>query len=363
MRVHSVDVTIVGGGLAGLHAANQLDDRNISYQLFDAKPLFGGRIAGIPIAMSSTQFFDVGPTWVFPHHKLTQALVKQFGLALFPQFASGDVLYQFENIKAPRRISNPPSTPLYRISGGIYALVRAMAGNVNSQSLHAERLVTAITKVGNYWQVSIKHKDTEIKVRSKQVILAMPPRIIARDFARASWMSKSLLAKLNHSQTWMSAQAKVLITYPTPFWREQNLSGQAFSQVGPLVEIHDASCADTEGFALFGFVGIPATQRIHESQKALKQACIKQLAAIFGQDAYRFEKCYLKDWAKDKDVCTGQDQSEGSRHPQVNIDEEKQALIEEGLYFAGSEFAANEAGYLEGAINAVDEAITALENN
>ena len=361
--MQSVDVTIIGGGLAGLYAANQLEERNISYQLFDTKLLFGGRIAGIPWATSNTQFFDVGPTWLFPHHKSTQALVKQFGLTLFPQFAKGDVLYQFENIKESRRISSPPSLPLYRIGGGVYSLIRAMVGNLNSQSLNAGHQVTAMAKVDNYWQLSVEHKDSAKKVRSKQVILAMPPRIIARDFAKASWMTNLLLAKLNRSQTWMSSQAKLIITYPTPFWRERGLSGQAFSQVGPLVEIHDASCSDTEGFALFGFVGIPATQRIQESQKELKQACIKQLAAIFGQDAYRFEKCYLKDWAKDPDVCTGQDQSEGSRHPQVDIDELKQVLLEDGIYFAGSEFAAIEAGYLEGALNAVDEAILAMKSD
>lgn len=361
--MENVDVTIVGGGLAGLYAANQLEERNISYQLFDTKPLFGGRIAGIPLAMSNTQFFDVGPTWVFSHHESMQALVKQFGLSLFPQFTSGDVLYQFENIKESRRISSPQSMPLYRISGGVYSLIRAMVSNVNSQSLHAGHQVNNIKKVGSNWQLAITHNNTQLTARSKHVLLAMPPRIIARDFAKAIWMSPPLLAKLNHSQTWMSAQAKVVITYPTPFWREQGLSGQAFSQVGPLVEIYDASCSDTEGFALFGFVGIPATQRIYESQKELKQSCLRQLAAIFGQDAYKFEKCYLKDWAKDKDVCTGQDQSEGSRHPQVNIDELKQDLMDEGIYFAGSEFAAHEAGYLEGAILAVDEAIKALNNN
>lgn len=359
----SVDVIIVGGGLAGLYAANQLEERNIAYQLFDTKPLFGGRIAGFPYAMSNAQFFDSGPTWVFPHHESMQALVKQFGLSLFPQFTNGDIFYQFENIKEPRRIANQPSSPMYRISGGIYSLIRAMVGNLDSQSLNAGHQVNSIKKVGRNWQLGVTHKGTEINTRSKHILLAMPPRIIARDFARAEWMTQPLLTKLNHSQTWMSAQAKIVITYAKPFWREQGLSGQAFSQVGPLVEIHDASCSDTEGFALFGFVGIPATQRIHESQKELKQSCIKQLAAIFGQDAYRFEKCYLKDWAKDNDVCTGQDQSEGSRHPHLDIDTLKQALASEGIYFAGSEFAAKEAGYLEGAILAVDEAIKALENN
>lgn len=361
--METIDVTIVGGGIAGLYAAKQLEKRNISYQLFDAKPFFGGRIAGIPSAMSNTQFFDLGPTWIYSHHLLMQALVKQLGLSLFPQFTSGDVLYQFENIKEPRRITSPPSLPMYRISSGIYSLIRAMVEDVNSQNLHAGYRVKSMRKTGGNWQLAIAHKDTKLQIHSKHVMLAMPPRIIARNFATTKWMTPTLLAKFERSQTWMSAQAKVIITYPKPFWREQGLSGQAFSQVGPLVEIHDASCSDTEGFALFGFVGIPATQRIHESQKELKQACIRQLADIFGHAAYRFEKCYLKDWANDKDVCTGQDQSEGSRHPQIDINDIKQDMNSQGIYFAGSEFATNEAGYLEGAILAVDEAINALESS
>lgn len=365
--MEDVEVSIVGGGLAGLYAASLLEQRNISYHLFDTKPVFGGRIAGIPSAMSNTQFFDLGPTWVFSHHKSMQKLVQQNGLTLFPQYTTGDVLYQFENIKEPRRISSPPSSIPHRISGGIYALICSMVNKLNSQSLHAAHCVNSIKKIGGQWQLLITHRNPEGKrieeqISSKYVFLAMPPRIIARDFSREKWMSQALLSQLNHSQTWMSAQAKLIITYPSPFWRERGLSGQAFSQVGPLVEVHDASCSDAEGFALFGFIGIPATQRIREIPKELKQACIKQLAAIFGQDAYRFEKCYLKDWAKDLDVCTGHDQSEGARHPQISIGEAKHTLGEQGIYFTGSEFANTGAGYLEGAIVAVDEAITAFEN-
>ena len=39
----------------------------------------------------------------------------------------------------------------------------------------------------------------------------------------------------------MAAQGKFIATYPRAFWREKGLSGQAFSQVGPMIEMHNAS--------------------------------------------------------------------------------------------------------------------------
>ena len=366
------DVGIIGGGLAGLYAANQLDSRKITYQLFESKTVCGGRVGGIPVLRKSVEnaneqspasplFYDMGPAWVFSHHQLVQSLVRDMGLSLFSQYTSGDVLYQFENIKDPRRITTAQKETLYRIQNGTYALIRALLKNIPTKNVHTQHKVTSVTKVGDKWRVSAVIDNTEVHTVCKHVIFALPPRIIARDFSKAGWMNNILQQQLVNSQTWMSGQAKVIVTYATPFWRDQGLSGQAFSQVGPLVEIHDACCSPDEGFALFGFVGIPATQRLGIPQKELKQSCIKQLANIFGHDAYRFEKCFVKDWAKDKDVCTGQDLSEGSRHPHINMQTCDSALLGENLYLAGSEFADADAGYLEGALRSVNTAIEKLE--
>ena len=367
------DVCIVGGGLAGLYAANQLEARNIKYQLFESAILCGGRVAGAPVtsateelsvttAKTSPAFYDLGSTWVFEHHRHMQALVDYMGLSLFPQHVSGDSLYQFENEKEPRRVATAQTAPSYRITHGAYSLIRALFNNLDAQNIYTQHTVTSVSKVAGKWRVRVRGNAKELEITCNHVMFALPPRIIARDFAKASWMNNILMQQLVNSQTWMSAQAKVVITYPLPFWREKGLSGQAFSQVGPLVEIHDACCSPNAGFALFGFVGIPATQRLRESQKELKRNCIKQLADIFGHDAYRFEKCFLKDWAKNKDICTGQDQSEGSRHPQINMQTCESALLGENLYLVGSEFAHSEAGYLEGALLAVNTAIKKMES-
>ena len=55
----------------------------------------------------------------------------------------------------------------------------------------------------------------------------------------------------------MVPHAKYIATYATPFWREQGLSGEARSAIGPLGEIYDATMPGGSA-ALFGFFNIPA---------------------------------------------------------------------------------------------------------
>ena len=46
----STDVAIVGGGLAGLNAARQLQRQGVDFQLFEARDRFGGRILTVDAA-------------------------------------------------------------------------------------------------------------------------------------------------------------------------------------------------------------------------------------------------------------------------------------------------------------------------
>ena len=64
--------------------------------------------------------------------------------------------------------------------------------------------------------------------------------------------------------TWMAGQVKFYALYEEPYWRQIGLSGQAFSQRGPLGEIHDGSNKDQWPYGLTGFINIPAAQRRRE---------------------------------------------------------------------------------------------------
>ncbi|MGA5496794.1 flavin monoamine oxidase family protein [Streptomyces cinereoruber] len=86
------DVVIVGAGLAGLTAADQLSRAGHDVVVIEGRDRVGGRIhtvevAGVPV--------DAGATWVAPHHVAVRDLVSRFGCEFVPQFHQGKGVMSF----------------------------------------------------------------------------------------------------------------------------------------------------------------------------------------------------------------------------------------------------------------------------
>lgn len=348
------NVIIVGGGLAGLYAAYLLQQRQIPYILLETQPRLGGRILGTQNKKDTSHYFDLGPTWVFPHHGKIQRLIKQLGMSLFEQHTTGDVLFQSIQRQPPNRIKAADVLQLFKVQGGTYSLICALRSTLDQNCIHLDHEMTKIEKHKDLWHLTARHKGSEYTFRADQLMLAMPPRIMAKYLTHKQWISNSLLTNLQNSQTWMAAQAKFVVAYDKPFWREQGLSGQLFSQTGPMVEVYDASTDTNAHHGLFGFIGWPASRRSQMTQQQLKDACLTQLIACYGPRASDFSECYLKDWATDEFTCTASYRFEASRHPEFILSNHLHELNSLKLHLIGSEFAHIEPGYLEGAIDAVD---------
>jgi monoamine oxidase len=353
-------VIIVGGGLAGLYAAYLLEQQHIPFVLLEAQSRLGGRILGAQNKLNTDHHFDLGPAWIFPHQKKVQRLTTQLGVSLFEQYSTGDVLYQTSYHQPPKRIEDAGGLQMFKVQGGSQALLSALQNTVTQNKIQLNHQLTHIERQSNLWQLSVSYNGVEKHFIADELMLAMPPRIIAPYIANKQWISKLLITNLEQSQTWMAGQAKFVVTYATPFWREQGLSGQIFSQTGPMVEIHDASTDVHQSHGLFGFIGWPASRRRQMTQQQLKEACLAQLVSCYGSDANNFTACYFKDWATDHFTCTANDRLESSRHPEFIISKHQQELSKLHLHFIGSEFAALDPGYLEGAIDAVDTCISQL---
>lgn len=354
-------VVIVGGGLAGLYAAYTLEQRGIPYQLIEAKPRLGGRILGAENVSSKGHAFDLGPAWVFPHHTKLQALAEELEVSLFQHYALGDVLYQMTEHQAPRRIEGAGELNLFKIKGGCQALINALLDKLTPQNIFVNQALTQIERDKNVWHLTASHNGKVQHFTADELILAMPPRIVAQYVSDKPWISKRLHRDLQHCPTWMAGQAKCVVSYAHPFWREQGLSGQIFSQVGPMVEIHDASTDIHQNFGLFGFIGWPAAARRKLTAEQLQDACVAQLIACFGQQAKEFTGCEVKDWAADMWISIDRDRSEASRHPDFLIQDHCRELADLNLHLVGSEFAMTDPGYLEGAVDAVDRSATRLK--
>ncbi len=356
------ETIIVGGGLSGLFTAFNLQELNIPYLLLEAKSSFGGRIAGCKTSPGSDMSVDLGPTWFWPHQEMIKQLLTQLQIGWFEQYCKGAALYQKHSAAIPTRIRNSAGDiTSCQVRGGLQQLTLALSEQLEQSNIKTEYAVTGVRKSGDKWLVKTVHRDEEQTFSANQLILAIPPRLIVKYLTPEQYMSEQLTNDLQAQQTWMSGQAKFIATYNRPFWRENGLAGQAFSQVGPMVEIHDASSNTESDFALFGFIGLPSDVRAQLSIDQLKSQCLKQLGAIFGSEALDAEISCLKDWAQDKWVATDLDVMEPPRHATFPMLQHKKELESLKLHLAASEFAQFEAGYLEGALLASDTTVKAVK--
>ncbi|MFT6899383.1 MAG: monoamine oxidase [Paraglaciecola sp.] len=348
-------VVIIGGGIAGLYAAWCLQQQGIPYLLLEAKSILGGRISSQPTIDNTQLAVDLGPTWVWPHQQRILNLITQLEVKYFEQYCQGDVLYQQDINQPAKRTYGSGSMLSYRVHGGMQKLIAALSDQLQEQQLKTNHPVTSVSRAGDQWLVKANNKGCEQQFYADQLFLALPPRMIVKYLTPHKWISQPVIDDLRSQQTWMSAQAKFVAVYKTPFWRETGLAGQAFSRVGPMVEIHDATACDNDGFALFGFIGLPVSMRKKLGDKQLIDKCQQQLVTLFGQEALSPQASYLTDWSQDPWVATPEDIAESPRHASFNLHQYQAELSALNVYLMGSEFAQSEAGYIEGALMAVNK--------
>ena len=352
-------IIIIGGGLAGLYAATKLHERNIAFLLLEAKPRLGGRIYCENSIKNENVGFDLGPTWIFPHQPKIQSLVKSLNLSIFEQYNHGDVLYQAPN-QAIQQIAGAGEMQLFRLKHGMNTLIKALYKQLPAKHILLNHCVTELKKSNDNWQLTVNNNGKIQQFETNTVLTALPPRMIAQHLTPNFWASERLINRLTTTPTWMAGQAKFVATFDYPFWRERNLSGQCFSRVGPMVEIHDASAEHNKHAALFGFIGVPYSTRSKVTKAQLIEACINQLVYFYGEAARNPTHCFVKDWAEDEFVANNDDKTQPSQHPDFHLGELTSELRDLNIHLVGSEFAKKEAGYLEGALNAVDDALSAI---
>lgn len=354
-----IPVAIIGGGLAGLHAARLLHRAGVAAVLLEARDRPGGRILTVNAdGRPDGDGFDLGPSWFWPAMQpAIAALVDTLGLASFAQHSDGDVVFERMSREAPHRLRGlDPQPQSLRLAGGAAALIDALLRALPADRLRFGTRVTALRLTGDGVALTVQHADGgDESVTASQVIAALPPRLLAAirfDPAPAP----GVLRLWQQTPTWMAPHAKLFALYDRPFWREAGLSGAAQSMVGPLAEIHDATTASGHA-ALFGFVGLDARQRAAVGEAALIEAGIAQFARLFGAAAATPRATLYKDWAADPLTATAAD-AIATGHPPGGAAAWVHGPWQQRLSLAGSETSAAEAGYLSGAVEASDRAVT-----
>ena len=341
------EFAIVGGGLAGLALADGLREAGVDFQLFEARPRLGGRIAALQTPAGAV---DLGPSWFWPGQPRIARLIEGLGLRAFPQYASGAVSFEDERGAVHRGMGFASMEGAFRLEGGMERLIGGLAARLPPERLHLSSRVTDIRRHGRLLI------DGGRWCEADHVVLALPPRLAATlRFEPA--LEPEILRHLEAIPTWMAGHAKFVAVYGAPFWRRDGLSGDAMSRRGPLAEIHDASGPEGAPAALFGFVGVPAPLR-RGREDDLRAAALAQLARIFGAEAAAPVTTALMDWSVQPETATGADAAVPAGHPSYGLPPALPGTWEGRLHFASTETASDMGGLMEGALASADRVLS-----
>lgn len=360
-----LDVAVVGGGLCGVSLTRSLLEHGLNVELFEARPQLGGRIASVDCEAGAA--LDLGPTWYWPAAQpRMHALVEQLGLRSLPQHDPGDVLVLEQAGEAPKRVA---SENLHggarRLAGGMARLLDALAHVIPEARVHRGHVLCAVRQCDDHVALEFERGQgrERLQLRARRVVLALPPRLVAEGVRFEPELDEDLEASLHATPTWMATAAKLSVRYAAPFWRTAGHSGNAFVQheQAVLAEVFDACDDESSVFALGGFLALSPGAR-ERYAAGLPMLMRHQIPQLFQVDTAPIALEY-RDWAREPFTCSRRDLREyvpRAEHPAYGAAELTQAYWDGRLFFAGSESASREGGYLEGALVAAERVLAQL---
>ena len=178
------------------------------------------------------------------------------------------------------------------------------------------------------------------------VIVAVPPTLARRlhyDPVLPAWRDQLT------QKTPAGTVIKTFAAYPTPFWREHGLNGQAISEQGPVKVTFDVSPPDASVGILLGFVeGGEARrwQRLPEDER--RRQVVACFTRYFGSAAGTPTTYLEKDWSAEEFTrgCYGAHFAPGVWTGYGEILRDAVGRI----HWAGAEYAVEWNGYMEGAV-------------
>lgn len=330
---------ILGAGLTGLLIAYELQKRNISFTLLEARSRLGGRIH----TAKSTPPIELGATWVFGQHTQMQALIKELGLHVFEQVYGETAFYQPTPDTTHQLVKIPKQDTTYRVVNGTSSIIDALAKGINPENIKINQAVSELDFSAD--GVTVKTKAEE-NFRGSRVINTLPPTLFQNAIATKPSLPLELQNIAQNTHTWMGESIKIGFSYANPFWKAPNSSGTIFSNVGPVTEMYEHSSADGKLHALKGFFNNAYRNHTREERKEL---VLSQLEKYYGGDARNYLGYHETVWQNEIfTFASPKDQIP----PHYNNGHLLflQSYFENRLHFAGAETNAEFPGYMEGAV-------------
>lgn len=233
-----------------------------------------------------------------------------------------------------------------RVHGGTAGLCEAMARELGER-VQCNAPVEAVTELPG-GSLQVRHRDGVIICN--RVIVAVPPNQALRirfEPELPAWRDK-LLQRMPAGSC-----IKCIARYEKPFWRDSNLSGQVASPEGPVRVTFDNSEQGKASGLLMGFLeGDMARYYSSVSPGERREAVLDSFARYFGETARNPLEYVDKDWSSEGWTrgcyaalfAPGTWTGGGERLREANGP----------IHWAGTEFAVEWFGYMEGALEAAE---------
>lgn len=353
MKSKKTNILIIGAGLTGLTLAYLLRNDTRKVLLLEGSNRVGGRI--------HTHYPDNGPpqemgaTWLGKKHEQLNELLTELNLGIFEQILGKTAIYEPLSTSPPQLVTLPPNNdPSYRIQGGTEKLIQTLHGFLEPDQVQLNQRVTAIEQAATGLKVTTKDQV----ITADYVISTLPPYLLNETISVEPPLPENLLNVAEKTHTWMGDSIKVSLSYAQPFWREKQLSGTIFSNVGPIPEMYDHADYDDEKFALKGFFN--GTYYSLSREERLEMA-LKQLEKYFGPVVRNYLEYSEAVWANDPLTYVPYS-SHVLPHQNNGHAVYQQAYLDGRLFVAGTETATVNPGYMEGAVQSARSIARAIRN-
>jgi putrescine oxidase len=180
-----------------------------------------------------------------------------------------------------------------RVVGGLQQVPLRLAERLgsdvvlNSPVLRVEHGTESVTVVSR-----------EAVVHAQHVVVAVPPNLYGRIAFNPPLPADRAQG---HQHLSLGLVIKVHAVYSRPFWRDNGLSGTAFSPYVVVHEAYDNSNYGDERGTLVGFVSdTRADALLRLDADARRDAILAALAGYYGDEALRPEVYYESDWASEE---------------------------------------------------------------
>jgi len=138
----------------------------------------------------------------------------------------------------------------------------------------------------------------DLEVHAKHVILAVPPILISRISYEPPLPRRQ---QQLHQHLSMGFVIKVHAVYESPFWREQGLSGTAFSPYELVHEAYDNTNHEDPRGTLVGFVADEEADSVFSlSAEERKERILESLSHYYGEQAKHPVVYYESDWGSEE---------------------------------------------------------------